>query len=60
MNDKPETEPVVKKSPRVVWVGVGLAFGAGMGVLMNNIAIGAGRGLVIGAVMDLIQNRNSA
>ena len=38
----------------VTWVGAGLAVGAGVGVAMDNIALGVGLGLFVGALISLI------
>ena len=37
-----------------MWVAYGIVFGAGIGIFFGNIALGAGVGLVIGAVVSLI------
>lgn len=36
-----------------MWVGLGLAIGAGLGVVFDNIPIGVGLGLVFGAGIGL-------
>jgi hypothetical protein len=33
------------------WIGVGVAVGAGLGVVFGNIAIGAGAGVALGMVL---------
>ena len=44
-----------------MWVGIGLAVGAGLGVVFDSIPLGVGLGLVFGVVIGLIQkNRNQS
>lgn len=35
------------------WLGIGVALGAGVGVAMDNIPIGAGLGITIGALISI-------
>jgi len=37
--------------PFTFWIAIGLAIGAGLGVVFHNIPIGAGAGLAIGAAL---------
>lgn len=37
-----------------MWVAYGIVFGAALGVLWGNIALGAGMGIVIGAAVSVI------
>lgn len=41
------------KNYMLMWVGLGLAIGAGLGVVFDNIPIGVGLGLVFGAGIGL-------
>ena len=36
----------------IMWVAYGMVFGAALGIFWGNIALGAGMGLVIGAVIS--------
>jgi hypothetical protein len=44
-----------------MWVAYGIVFGAGVGIFIGNIALGAGMGIVIGAavsvILTLLKNR---
>jgi len=44
-------EPEKKKRPPM-YIGVGLALGAGIGVALDNIAVGIAVGLAIGVTLD--------
>ena len=39
------------------WVGIGLAIGAGVGVALDNLALGISIGMLIGAGISLQQSR---
>ncbi len=41
------------------FIGVGLAIGAGMGVVFGNLAMGIGLGLVVGALIAAVRSRRS-
>jgi hypothetical protein len=45
------------KSRRGMWIGIGLALSAGIGMAMQNIAVGMGIGLLMGVVMETLQAR---
>jgi hypothetical protein len=38
----------------ILWVAYGMVFGAALGIFWGNIALGAGTGIVIGAVVSVI------
>jgi hypothetical protein len=38
----------------ILWVAYGMVFGAALGTIWGNIAIGAGMGIVIGAAVRVI------
>jgi hypothetical protein len=44
MTDKPR-----RFAPQ--WIGIGVAIGAGLGVLFDNIAVGAGMGVALGMAL---------
>ena len=56
LNDSNMTENKNEKSGNGfgMWVAYGIVFGGGIGIFFGNIALGAGVGLVIGAVGSLI------
>ena len=37
----------------IMWVAYGMVFGAAFGIFLENIALGAGMGIVIGAVVSV-------
>lgn len=45
------------KSRRGMWIGIGLALGARIGMAIQNIAVGMGIGLLMGVVMETLQAR---
>ncbi len=56
-----------KKSARFSsWIGIGLAIGAGLGVVFHNIPVGVGMGIALGAALGALhkkraeQNSNTA
>jgi membrane associated rhomboid family serine protease len=53
MKDKRQSSP--KRA--VSWIGVGLAIGAGIGIALDELALGLGFGLVIGALISRNENR---
>jgi len=54
MQEQPKDQKPKAGLNPVTWVGAGLAVGAGVGVAMDNIALGVGLGLFIGAILSLI------
>lgn len=59
-NDKDENKKAFKNklSGKGTYVAIGIVFGAGIGVTMDNISIGVALGLVIGASMEAIADKN--
>ena len=56
MNNSPRTW-----TPRLSWwMGIGIVFGAFIGVLLHNVALGAIIGLIIGSSIGALQWRKSA
>ena len=51
-----EDKSPLQKRP-ASWIGIGLAIGAGVGVALDNIALGISIGMVIGAGISLQQSR---
>lgn len=49
MNKSPQIEPVL-------WIPIGLALGAGIGVIFDNIALGTAIGVVAGAALMAIMS----
>lgn len=47
MENKPGQR--IRSLPPYVWIGAWLAIGAGIGTTMDNIPVGAGVGVIIGA-----------
>jgi uncharacterized membrane protein YfcA len=43
------------KSRRGMWIGIGLILGAGLGVAMQNIAVGMGIGVLMGVIMETLR-----
>jgi len=39
------------------WIGIGLVIGAGIGAALNDIPLGIGLGMLIGAIISLQQKR---
>jgi len=39
------------------WIGIGLVIGAGVGAALNDIPLGIGLGMLIGAIISLQQKR---
>lgn len=39
------------------WIGIGLVIGAGVGAALNDIPLGIGLGILIGAIISLQQKR---
>jgi len=50
-----EKSPLQKRPAS--WVGIGLAIGAGVGVALDNLALGISIGMLIGAGISLQQSR---
>ena len=50
-----EKSPLQKRPAS--WIGIGLALGAGVGVALDNIALGISIGMLIGALISLQQSR---
>ena len=44
----------MKRNPYAFLVAVGISIGAGLGVVMDNIVMGAGIGVIFGATLMLI------
>ena len=57
----PEKENENSGNGFIMWVAYGTVFGAALGIFLGNIALGAGMGIVIGAVVSvsfgLLKNR---
>jgi hypothetical protein len=47
------------KSKKMIgmWLGIGVAIGAGIGVAIKNIAVGAGAGVAVGAAIGILLSR---
>jgi hypothetical protein len=41
------------------WIGIGIAIGAGLGVVFGNVAIGAGAGVALGVILAVLVGRRS-
>ena len=39
------------------WIGLGVAIGAGLGVVFDNIAVGAGAGVALGVALAALLGR---
>ncbi|MCJ7734981.1 MAG: hypothetical protein MUP11_10575 [Anaerolineales bacterium] len=50
------TKSPLQRSP-VSWIGIGLAIGAGVGIALDNLAVGAGLGAVFGGLISIQQSR---
>ena len=43
----------------LMWVGIGLAMGAGLGVVFEQVPLGVGLGLAVGVAIGLIQRKRN-
>jgi hypothetical protein len=54
---KDDKSPLQKRPAS--WIGIGLAIGAGVGVALDNIALGISIGMLIGAIISIQQSRSN-
>jgi hypothetical protein len=48
----------LQKRPQV-WVGIGLAIGAGVGLALHDLPLGIGAGMLVGAIISIMQKRKN-
>ena len=46
----------LQKRPQV-WVGIGLAIGAGVGLALHDLPLGIGAGMLVGAIISIMQKK---